>query len=290
MRGARRMLSVALDTRAMVADRAVAVHGAPMDRLPVMHCPPRMLARSPVLRSARAVVQLRLHAMALVSKHATTPRPRRAIDVLPLLMTHPRPFMQTLAMRRVTSMMPNEVCVAPRPIMPAMEERPMPIVPRPVAVHREHNDRNAHLAGIDRQQHAAVMVKKLQVICVNPPAGARPTDIAPVVLGDAAVYGHGRAGRNRRYDREFRRRTGAHVHGCGREARPRHGGGGCADGRRQDSGHGNQNIFHRFSPFISEEDAGFRRATDRIGLCSSGDTSPRHIAAAAKSVKQHKRG
>lgn len=118
-----------------------------MDRLAVMRCPPGVLACSLTLHGARAIVQLRLHAMALVPKRAAMLRPRR-----------------------VTSMMPNGTGIAARPIMPAMEERAVPVVPRPVDVHRKRDDRNVHLAGIDRQQHTAVMVKKLQVICIDPAA------------------------------------------------------------------------------------------------------------------------
>lgn len=128
------------------------------------------------------------------------------------LLTHLSAFPQALFMPRMADMVTNEVRVAPRPIGPPMEKRAVPVIARPVGVHRERDDRNVHLRGINRQQYAAIMVKEFQIVGVDPAAVARPAHVAPVVVGDAAVDIHVGSVRNCRYHGKFGRRTGTHTY------------------------------------------------------------------------------
>jgi hypothetical protein len=66
--------------------------------------------------------------------------------------------------------------------MSSLEERAVPVIARPVGVHRERDDRNIDSFGIDRQQDAAVVVNKFQMICGNPAAFTGPADVAPIVV------------------------------------------------------------------------------------------------------------
>ncbi|HEX5507689.1 MAG TPA: hypothetical protein VFX37_04220 [Pseudolabrys sp.] len=230
-------------------------------------------------------------------------RPRSAIDLPPLLVTdgvtalpsfmtkfvtHFSALAQPLLMPRMTNVMADKMRIPSRPIVPPVEECAVPVIARPVGVHRERDDRNVHVLGIDRQQNAAIMVKKLQIARIDPTAIARPADIAPIVVGNAAVDIHVRTGRDRRYHRKFGRRTGTHVYGVGRKARARHGRGGCTNSHHQGSSRGNKNVFHRFSPFFQKLRMVLKGQRAGTGLCSAGDTWPRHAGAVAKPAKQHK--
>ncbi|HEX5507688.1 MAG TPA: hypothetical protein VFX37_04215 [Pseudolabrys sp.] len=71
MHGSRTVLHARLNPRPMLADRMAAVHGAPLDRLPMMPCladgvlPHTLVLSDPsamLLLSARSIVLLRLNA------------------------------------------------------------------------------------------------------------------------------------------------------------------------------------------------------------------------------------
>ncbi|HET7847784.1 MAG TPA: hypothetical protein VFL51_01860 [Pseudolabrys sp.] len=166
------------------------------------------------------------------------------------LLTHFPALAQAFAMPRMADVMASETRVAPRPIVPAMVERAVPVVPRPVGVDRERDDRDVDLRRVDRKQHAAVMVKKFEKAGVDPAAVARPADVTPVIVADAAVNVHVRSVWNRGYHWKFGGRAGAHVNAADGKTCPRHGRGRCAYGNRQSGGSRNQNVFHRFSPFF----------------------------------------
>ncbi|HVZ51683.1 MAG TPA: hypothetical protein VG986_06940, partial [Pseudolabrys sp.] len=125
------------------------------------------------------------------------------------------------------------------PVMAPGVEVAMTVVMTPISADRKADDGKARPHRIIWEQDTAAVIAELQAVRRRPAAFAVPTDIAPIVIGDAAMDIHIRAVGNGADNGKAAARSGTQTCRGRREARPSRSG-----GRKHDGCERNDNEYH----------------------------------------------